>query len=222
MKDRKRLAAFFDLLLLLGVFWGALTLRFVGAAQIGTVTMVAVVLVGLLILRRRGVPWNEIGLMPPRRKDIPLAFQAVGVIGAAYLLTPLLTWSLGPLSPSSAIEHQPQSALGFLVDIVVFTWIGAGLGEELAFRGIILHRLRELLGTTPRSDVAAAGVQAVWFGLAHQSQGAAGMALTGVMGFGLALFFLWRAEGSLVPLILAHAAVNTVVLTINYFASASA
>jgi membrane protease YdiL (CAAX protease family) len=219
--DRGALTALLDLLFLLGVFWAAWSLRFLGVAQIGTVSMIATCAVGLIILRRRGIEWKEVGLKRPSRKDIPLAFQAAGVVVAAYLSTPVLTFLLGPLTPSTAIEQQPLSLLGFVVDIVLFAWLGAALGEELAFRGVILHRLRALFGSGKGSDVTAAGVQAVWFGLGHSSQGAAGMALTGLMGFGLALFFLWRAKESLTPLVLAHGAINTIALTINYLAPAT-
>lgn len=222
MPNHGTLAALLDLLALLGVFWAVLSLQFFGVPQIGTVSMAATCVVGLIIIHRRGVTWREVGLKRPGRRDISLAFEVAGVIGAAFLVTPVLTLLLGPLTPSSAIEHQPLSPLGFVVDIVVFTWLGAALGEELAFRGVILHRLRALFGSGRASDLVAAGAQAVWFGLGHASQGAAGMALTGLMGFGLALFFLWRAEKSLTPLVLAHAAVNTIVLTINYFAKALA
>lgn len=218
MPNHKSLAAVFDLLALLGAFWATWSLRFFGVPQIGTVSMTATCLVGLIIIRRRGVTWEEVGLKRPGRRDISLAFEAAGVIGVAFLVTPALTWLLGPLSPSPAIEQQPLSLLGFFIDIIVFTWLGAALAEEFAFRGVILHRLRALFGSGRTSDLLAVGAQAVWFGLGHASQGAAGIALTGLIGFGLALFFLWRAERSLTPLILAHAAVNTIVLTINYFA----
>ncbi len=190
-------SALLDLLALGSAFWAAWSLQFLGVPQIGTVSMVATCVVGVIILRRRNVDWEEVGLKRPDRQDISLAFQAAGVIGATYLLTPVLTWLLGPLTPSSAVEQQPLSLLGFAVDIVVFTWVGAALAEEFAFRGVILHRLRALFGSGRVSDVLAAAAQAVWFGLGHTSQGFAGMALTGLIGFGLALFFLWRAERSL-------------------------
>lgn len=222
MPKHKTLAAGLDLLALLGTFWATWSLRSFGIPQIGTVSMTATCLVGLIIIRRRGVPWREVGLKRPSRRDISLAFEAAGVIVVAFLVTPALTWLLGPLSPSPAIEQQPHSLLGFLIDIIVFTWLGAALAEEFAFRGVILHRLRALFGSGRTSDLLAVGTQAVWFGLGHASQGVAGIALTGLIGFGLALFFLSRAKRSLTPLIVAHAAVNTIVLTVNYFARTGA
>ena len=214
-------APLLDLLLLLTVCAGTWKLGAFGIPQIGTLSMLATGGVGLLLLYKRGIRLSDVGLVVPRRADIALSLQAAGVIGFAYISTPLLVLLLGPLSQSSAIENQPLSPSGFVVDIIVFTWLGAALGEELVFRGIVLHRLRELFRSTDSGDIAAVGVQAVWFGLGHPSQGHTGIALTALMGFGLGIFFLKRSGGSLVPLILAHGSVNTLVLTANYVATTS-
>ena len=212
-----RKAAILDVVILLVIFWSIWALRFVEVGHSGALTVGVGGLVGIFLIRRRNIAWAEIGFRAPRRADLRLSFEAAGVVGLTYLAAPLIISVFGPMSPSSAITDQPTDLLGFLVDILIFTWLAAGLGEEFFFRGVLFHRLRDFLGGGVVAVIAAAGLQAVWFGAAHVSQGLSGMVLTGLMGFGLGLFFCFRAERSLFPLILAHAAINTAVLSFSYF-----
>jgi len=211
-------AAFFDLTALLLVFWAAWSLRFFGVGQIGAISMAATGALGVLILIRRKIRLADIGLKPVRRRDFFRALEVVGVIGVVFVvIAPALIFLLGPLSPSAAITEQPQDLRGFVIDIVVFTWIAAALGEEFVFRGVILNRFEALFGAGTGGVFAAALMQAVWFGAGHASQGITGVALTSTLGFALAIYFLTRAERSLLPLIIAHAGVNTAVLTVAFF-----
>lgn len=208
-----RISAFLDLIILGIVFWAVWSLRFLGVENVGALSMVATGVVGLAIIKGRKMNFADVGLKRPRRRDGWLALQALTVLGLVYLSAPLWIALFGPLQASSAVADQPQTLNGFLIDIVVFTWLGAALGEEFAFRGIILHRFQTLFGGGGIAAIFAALAQAVWFGAGHAGQGLTGMVVTGLIGLVLALFFLLRAGRSLFPLIIAHGTVNTVVLT---------
>ncbi len=211
-------SALVDITLLVVVFWAVWSLRFFGVGQIGTLSMIATGGVGLTIMRRRGVTLADVGLKRPKAHDLSRTLQAAGIVGVVYFSTPILIHFFGPLTPGAAITEQPQTLPAFLLDIAVFVWLGAALGEEFAFRGIILHRFQTLFGGGGAAGFFAAAAQGIWFGLGHAGQGPAGMVMTGLMGFGLGLFFLWGCERSLVPLIIAHGLISTGVLTAAFLA----
>ena len=82
--------------------------------------------------------------------------------------------------------------------------VSAAVGEELAFRGALLHVLQRAL---PAHGLAlAAGVAIAIFGLAHLYQGARGVLATTLAGAALMAVFL--GTGSLLPGIALHFAID--------------
>jgi uncharacterized protein len=92
----------------------------------------------------------------------------------------------------------------------------AGITEEIVFRAFLIPVLVVLLG----SSAAAVVVSSAAFGLLHAYQGPIGMVRTGLIGAALALPLV--LSGSIVPSILAHAAVNLVVgvVLVDWFRTA--
>lgn len=92
----------------------------------------------------------------------------------------------------------------------------AAFGEEILFRGFLLHQLTAVLGsgsTARRSAIALSGLS---FGLAHFIQGWFGIATTGIVG----AIFAWawyRTGRNLWALILAHALVDSYGIAMLYF-----
>ena len=84
----------------------------------------------------------------------------------------------------------------------------AGIVEELLFRGFALTRLAELFGGLAIAVV----VTSVAFALAHVYQGGFGMARAGLLAVLLAIPFV--VTGSLLPSILAHAAIDALCATV--------
>lgn len=88
-------------------------------------------------------------------------------------------------------------------------WIGvsltAGICEELVFRGFLIPALLAVSGST----ALAVGLSSTVFGLLHAYQGVVGVVRTGLLGLLLALPFL--LTGSILPSILAHAALDLIV-----------
>ena len=223
MKQR----AVIDLAVLALVFWSVWSLRYVGVTNIGVWTMVAGVGVGLLLLKLRGQSLASIGLVSwtqGRDRLWPKALGALAVIALATAGGAVVFISLlGPLQASSAMTQQPDTIGLFLLDILVGVWVGAALGEEIFFRGLLLNKFQTIFASSSFSakwaGVFAVVAQAVWFGAGHASQGITGVALTGFIGLCLGFYYIYRSPGNLWPMIIAHGLANTLALTLNYIQS---
>ena len=79
--------------------------------------------------------------------------------------------------------------------------LGAGAGEELLLRGVLLALLAGLVPGAPAFALVIAG--GLCFGVAHAYQGWAGVAMTALVGCGLD--WLYVASGSLLLPIVVHA-----------------
>lgn len=82
--------------------------------------------------------------------------------------------------------------------------VGAGVGEELLFRGVLLALLAGFLPGAPAFAIVIAG--GLCFGIAHAYQGWAGVAMTALVGCGLG--GLYATSGSLLLPILLHAVLD--------------
>jgi membrane protease YdiL (CAAX protease family) len=71
-----------------------------------------------------------------------------------------------------------QGNVGMLAAFVLLSWTLAAVGEELAYRGYILTRITDVIGSTRVGVVLAVGISSLLFGLAHSEQGIVGVTLT--------------------------------------------
>lgn len=216
-----------DLVILAVVFWGVWSLRFVGVGNIGLWSMLAGVSVGLGLLKMRGQSLASIGLVPWAQGRVNLRSKTLGALLVIALATVggalVFITLLGPMDSGTAIIEQPATIGLFLLDILVGVWVGAALGEEIFFRGLLLSKFRTLFsgGNFSAKWVAILAVvaQAVWFGAGHASQGITGIAVTGFIGLCLGFYYLYRSPGNLWPMIIAHGLANTLSLTLNFVQS---
>ncbi len=215
--------AIVDLFILAVVFWGVWSLRFLGVTNIGVWTMLAGVSAGLLLLKLRRQPFASIGLVPwkqGRDRLWPKTFGALAVIALATVGGVIVfTTLLGPLQASTAVTEQPDTIGLFLLDILVGVWIGAALGEEIFFRGLLLNKFQTVFADAKWGEVLAVVAQAAWFGAGHASQGLTGVMLTGFIGLCLGFYYIYRSPGNLWPMIIAHGFANTLTLTLNFMQS---
>lgn len=100
----------------------------------------------------------------------------------------------GPGSGASAIT--PPSGAEILVAFVLVVVVA--IAEETIFRGYLMLRIRNVTGSVPLAIVASSLV----FAIGHGYQGVAGVVAVGVIGFELALVYVWR--GSLVAPMTMH------------------
>ena len=213
--------AFVDIVILGIVFWSVWSLRFAGVANIGLWSMLAVVGAGAVLIAVRKESWRDYGLrfggdarfVASRAAGFSILTLVTGfsVIGIAT--------ALGyPPSQSAVLTQQPETLSGFLLDIVFGIWIGAAIGEELFFRGLLLSKFTALFGGGRRAVALAVVSQAIWFGAGHVSQGVSGMIMAGAIGAVVGTYFVTRGQRALIPLMIGHGFVDTVSQT-SYFLS---
>jgi membrane protease YdiL (CAAX protease family) len=105
--------------------------------------------------------------------------------------------------------------LGMLAGFVLISWTLAAVGEELAYRGYLLTRVTEVVGTTRVGVILAVGISSLLFGLAHTEQGIVGVALTTIDAI---LFSVLRYRyHTLWAPVLAHGFKNTIGVVAFFF-----
>jgi membrane protease YdiL (CAAX protease family) len=219
IQSRKR--SLIDLLILAAAVMGTWSLRFTGLSYVGPLTMAVGLLVVFALLRWRRQPASAIGLVPIERPSTVVreAGRLLPWFGAAWLAGGFVGVALfGQPQAGSAVSQLPAAWWAFLLDVTLVTWLLIGFGEEVVFRGFLLDRLLALVGDTRNGRLAAVVLQAAWFGSLHSSQGGSGMVITGTIGLAFAWFYLSRPRRNLWPLILVHATVDTIVLSVSWLA----
>ena len=189
------------------------------ASLIPPITILLMVMIATVLLRRSRETWRDLGLKAPPKVgrfliSVAAGYFAVAVVGAAMMTT--LLPALGWMPQLSASFSTARGSLLGLVYWLVIAWTSAAIGEELLFRGFLLSRLSIVLGSGAWSFWIAALAQATLFGLAHGSQGAGGVIITGLTGFLLALVY-FLSERSLFACICVHALTDTVSLLAIHF-----
>lgn len=161
-----------------------------------------------VLLERRGQRFADIGLWRLGLRDFP---RALLILLASFAVNVVLTLLIVVTSPGTLEEHLAgleSIALGLTAEAPLAATIAllllVGFYEEVVARGLLLSRLREMLGGFWMPAV----VSSLLFALGHFYQGVYGIVQTALLGFVLAVFTLrW---GTLWPAIFAHAAVNIV------------
>jgi membrane protease YdiL (CAAX protease family) len=151
-------------------------------------------------------PWRAIGL---------------GVLGivllqiSAQVLHPLIEAALGTsrdLSRFAGVAGNPDE----LMRLLLFSWLFAAFGEEIAFRIALMRGLSLSLGDDRNARVIALVAQAIIFGLVHLYQGSAGVAGTVISGLVFGVVTL-LGRGSIWPAAIAHGGNNTLGILAIYF-----
>lgn len=135
--------------------------------------------------------------------------------GLGEILQPLIEYVLGikiDYSGYGALAGNAAAALSLLT----YAMTSAAIGEEVLFRGFLLHQLTAILGSGDRARWVSIAVGAILFGLAHWPQGPVGVIISGLGGvlFGWAWF---RSDRNLWALILAHALTDASGIAMMYF-----
>ncbi len=213
--------AILELVLIATVFWGLWSLRFVGVDHAGVwALLVSCTLVVLTIIVRKE-NWRDFGIAWPRsvRWTMARAGEFIALIVAGAVVPVLILTMIGHPPPTSdVLLEQPDELVPFLIDILFGAWIVAGVSEEFFFRGFLIARFRTGFGGGRKSLWFAVIAQAIWFGAAHLSQGLSGILVIMFLSVLIGIFYLRRANGILLPLMLGHAIFDTLSLTGNYLA----
>jgi membrane protease YdiL (CAAX protease family) len=151
-----------------------------------------------------GVPAAWLGLVLPEQFGVTLGVTVVSLLAIAASIRALRTKgdsqlkllikSAGAILPLSSTERRWFAALA----------VGAGISEELLTRGFLIFYLWQYL---PGRDVSwTVAASAAIFGYCHLYQGWRYMIATGLLGAGLAWFYL--TTGSLLGPIILHIALD--------------
>ena len=160
----------------------------------------------VLALWRIGrVPAKSLGLIAPRSWPLSVA-ACLAIVGA-------LAWSSLRLRPKAEkVRKRLQDSIGALLpnSRQERSWwaavsVGAGVSEELVFRGFLLYYVSTYL---PRLNTwEGVLLTSLVFGLAHIYQGWQGAVSVGVLGLVFAGFY-WMTGSLLLPIVI-HAAVDS-------------
>lgn len=179
----------------------------VGPVGTGLVTGPLVALILVVVARRAGLSWDDLGLSRRRlRRGAAWAGVAVLVVAAVYLVAVALPWMHEAfLDARYRLDAGPA-----LVKAMVMVPVSTILLEEVAFRGVLfglLHRRRR--------TAWAFGFSSALFGLWHVLPALPGTtfetvaAVVGITAcLGLVLCELRRRSGSLLAAIAGHWAAN--------------
>ncbi len=185
----------------------AARLRFYRLVMLAQLGLVAAVL-AIWVLGR--LPRQALGLVAP--PDFAVTTSTVAVFLAALAVSSIvlrykgeralkrLIQMAGPLLPVSAAERWTFVLVG----------AGAGVSEELAFRGFLFYYCLTFLPTLGQSGAVLA--TSIAFGLGHLYQGVRGVTLTAVVGLFLAMLYV--ISGSLIVPIVVHAALDLRLLVV--------
>ena len=176
-------------------------------------------LLGWASLRWRRLAWRDIGLRHPRRMWRAIAVGiAAGLAIELFALNVTTPWitSITGMPPDVSDLRALVGNVQLLLILVVVSWILAAFGEELAFRGYLMHRFADGFGGTRLAWTASLIVVSVYFGIGHRTQGVAGVVQESLSGCWLGVFFLVSGRNLTVPIV-AHGVSNTLALVLIYW-----
>lgn len=175
-------------------------------------------LLGWISLALRGLRWRDIGLRGGAQWQrwilIGLAAGVAMELLELFVTQPALVALTGEL-PDLSDFRELQGNLGLLLILIAASWLVAGFGEELVWRGYVLNRIADLVGRRRRGWVLSLVVSSVVFGLAHLYQGVTGVAENALDGALLAALYL-ACGRCLWPAIVAHGVTDSLDFLIIY------
>lgn len=193
-------------------------------AYAGPVSLITTLVLLTFYMHLRGEKWASMGLraLPGSKAKLLLLPQATLIFVVVLSTIVLLTKGLeamglhfmsetpeGELERWGDIEGNVQQ---YLV-LIALSWISAGFGEEMFFRGFVITRLQTMLNRSKLSSVTAVILAALLFGYVHfYYQGLAGLVNGGVIGLIFGTFYLLYKR-NLWPLVLAHGFINSLGFT---------
>jgi membrane protease YdiL (CAAX protease family) len=175
-----------------------------------SIVLTAMAVVSLLARRDR---WSSLGFHRPKDAWLApkmLAFAAVWSLFQLAVTMPLANHLSGreqDLSDFAELEGD----IVLLVTLLVVGWVVGALVEEVAYRGYLQTRMRQLFGGGTAATVVAVLLSSVLFGRVHSEQGLVGMAVVTLDG--VAWSALRYRYATLWASVLAHGFNNTIGFT---------
>ena len=176
-----------------------------------------ILLRGLMGLQK--LRWSDFGFKKPKNWLHIIGCALAGTIllhiVISFILMPLVIKLTGKPVDSSQFDLLRGNPLALLIGLLI-VWTLAAFGEEMVFRGYIMHAFARPFKHKSIGWALAAFLTSILFGLGHSYQGITGVILTGVVGVLYALSFFLCERNLWVP-ILIHGLYDTSAFLIIYF-----
>ena len=194
----------------------------------GPGTLITTLVLLTLYIRQRGLNWSSMGLrpLPGLKAKLMVIPQALLILLAVLIIILSLTKGLEAIgltflseTPEGEVARfgNIEGNLQMYITLIALSWISAGFGEEMFFRGFLISRFQTIFDSNKYSSILAVLLPALLFGGVHfYSQGLAGFVNAGTIGLIFGTFFL-RYKGNLWPLILTHGFINSIGFTVDFF-----
>ena len=189
----------------------------------GPASTLSAMLVASYLLRRRNLSWQDLGLRWPQGwwKTIFLTgvtFLAIVLVGSA--VSSVAGTFFEDIGVSGRFDNVEGNVVVYL-GMLVLVWVHSAFFEELLFRAFVINRATTTLGNSKAAVVLAVIFAAVFFGYRHYYyQGMKGAVTTGGIGLALGLLYVWFGRKSIMPLVLGHGIVNTIIQTQRFIGGA--
>lgn len=185
----------------------------------GPASTFSAMVVATIILRRRGLGWQDLGFRWPENwwKTIGLTVLSMAAFIAATQIMQLFADAFfEDVGMSGRFDHIEGNLTAY-IGIMLLVWTHGSFFEELLFRAFIIDRTSNGLGGGWTADIAAALFSSVFFGYRHYYyQGMHGALITGAGGFAFAMLYLWFGRKNIMPLIFAHGIFNSLGQTFRF------
>jgi uncharacterized protein len=128
-----------------------------------------------LIIRRKGLASLGFHRAPPGRLVAKMfVFMAAWSLFQLAVTMPIANHLSGKQTDLSDFKGL-EGNIGMLLGLVLLSWTLAAVGEELAYRGYLQTRVRELFGSGRVGLIVAVVLSSLFFGIAHSEQGLIGV-----------------------------------------------
>ncbi|MDG2089690.1 MAG: CPBP family intramembrane metalloprotease [Gammaproteobacteria bacterium] len=196
-------------------------------AYAGPASLITTLIILTIYVRRVGQTWSSMGLrsLPNLKAKLMVLPQALAIFVTVLITIVILTKGLeavGLTFMSEPIEGETerwgdiQGNLQLYLILITLSWVSAGFGEEMFFRGFLITRLKTVLSDIYLSSAISVLLAALLFGYVHYYyQGLAGFVNAGVIGVIFGTYFLLYKR-NLWPLVIAHGFINSLGFTSEF------